>query len=70
MPRERKKAGEISIQPVWLSREKAKEYLGCSDRFLKNLRDNGLISFARFGNKMHWYKFDSLNQFIEKHKVF
>lgn len=69
MPRERKKAGEISVQPIWLSTSKAKEYLGCSDRFLKGLRDKGLISFSRFGNKMFWYKYESLNKFLEKNKV-
>ena len=43
-----------SVEKVWLSREEAKAYLGCSDDFLRSLRDSAEISFAKFRNFV-WY---------------
>lgn len=60
------------IEPVlkrWLSKDEAKAYLGCSDDFLKTLRDNALVSFAQFGKKMIWYDIQSLDRFIVNNKV-
>lgn len=69
MGRKRIEAKIEPIQKMWLSREEAKKYLGCSDRFLKTLRDSAKISFSRFGNKMYWYDLKSLDRFIEKNRV-
>lgn len=62
----------VRVEPVekkWLSKEEAKKYLGCSDEFLRKLRDNALVSFARFGSKMYWYELSSIDKFIARNKV-
>ena len=45
------------VEPIvkkWLSKDEAKSYIGCSDDFLRTLREKALISFSQFG-KMIWY---------------
>lgn len=56
------------IDKTWLSKEEAKLYLGCSDDFLKTLRDNSKISFSKFG-KMIWYNLKSIDRFLTENKV-
>ena len=57
-----------SVEKTWLSREEAMAYLGCSDDFLKTLRDKAEVSYARFG-RMVWYDLKSLEQFVSDHRV-
>lgn len=58
-----------AIQKVWLTKDEAKAYIGCSDSFLQMLRDGALVSYSRYGNKMYWYNKDSIDKFIEKYKI-
>ena len=46
----------------------AKSYIGCSDDFLRTLREKALISFSQFG-KMIWYDLSSIDRFIQSNKV-
>lgn len=65
----KKISGKIKeIEKVWLSKEEAKLYLGCSDDFLKKLRDASKISFSQFG-KMIWYNLRSIEKFLSENKV-
>lgn len=65
-----RKLGKIEpVQKKWLSKDEAMAYLGCSEDFLKTLRDRALVSFSQFGNKMIWYDLQSLERFVCKHKV-
>lgn len=59
------------VEPVtkrWLNKDEAKSYLGCSDDFLRTLREKGLVSFHQFG-KMIWYNLSSIDRFVEDNKV-
>lgn len=53
----------------FLTPEEAKEYLGCSDRFLKKLRDRALVKVSRFERNMIWYDLASIDKFLEKNIV-
>lgn len=68
MPRARKVVDVIRIEKKWLSSSEAKTYLDCSDNFLQKLREEAQISFSRFGGKF-WYELNSIEKFIQKHKV-
>lgn len=57
-----------TVTKRWLSKNEAKSYLGCSDDFLRTLRDNALVSFSQFG-KMIWYELSSIDRFIQNNKV-
>lgn len=57
-----------AVTKRWLSKNEAKSYLGCSDDFLRTLRDNALVSFSQFG-KMIWYELSSIDRFIQNNKV-
>lgn len=57
-----------SVDKVWLSREEAKAYLGCSDDFLRSLRDGAEISFAKFRNFV-WYDLRSIERFLNRNKI-
>lgn len=67
MPRPKQTIQVQPLQKKWLSKEEAMKYLGCTDRFLRILRDNAQITFARYGNKMYWYELASIDKFLEKH---
>lgn len=59
------------VQPVnkiWLSRKEAMCFLGCADDYLRKVRKSGQVSFCRDG-RMIWYNVNSLQRYIEKHKV-
>lgn len=56
------------VQKIWLSKDEAKAYLGCSDDFLARLRNEALVSFSQFGN-MIWYDINSINRFLARNKV-
>ena len=54
------------VEPIvkkWLSKDE-----GCSDDFLRTLREKALISFSQFG-KMIWYDLSSIDRFIQSNKV-
>ena len=51
------------VEPIvkkWLSKDEAKSYIGCSDDFLRTLREKALVSFSQFG-KMIWYDLSSID---------
>nr|DAW36753.1 MAG TPA: putative excisionase [Caudoviricetes sp.] len=59
------------VQPVykvWLSKDEAMAYLGCSDKFLERLRREALVVFSQYG-KMIWYNAASLNHFLNRQAV-
>ena len=59
------------VEPIvkkWLSKDEAKSYIGCSDDFLRTLREKALISFSQFG-KMIWYDLSSIDRFKQSNKV-
>ena len=57
-----------SIQKVWLSKDEAMAYLGCSADYLQTLRNTAQISFSQIG-KMIWYDLRSINRMLEKNRV-
>lgn len=66
----RKTTGKIvPVAKVWLSKDEAMAYLGCSDKFLTTLRDKAEVAFARYGNKMYWYELGSIERFIKRNTV-
>ncbi len=63
------KRGKIeSVPKLWLSKDEAMAYLGCSVDYLDKLRANAQISFAKDG-KMIWYNLESINRFLNRMKV-
>ncbi len=66
----RRQLGKIEPVPKkWLSKAEAMAYLDCSEDFLKTLRDNALVSYSQFGSKMIWYDLQSIERFVQRHKV-
>ena len=57
-----------TVTKKWLSKDEAKFYIGCSDDFLRTLREKSLVSFSQFG-KMIWYDLSSIDRFIQSNKV-
>lgn len=67
MPRKRLSLQVESVQKRWLNKEEAMKYLGVSDKYLKKLRDEAMLSFSMYGN-MIWYDINSIDKFILRHK--
>ena len=63
-----RKGQVVAVEKTWLSKEEAKKYLGCSERFLQTFRDNSLVTFKRFGHKMYWYELASIERFLNYKK--
>lgn len=64
-----KTTGKVEeIKKIWLSKDEAKAFLGCSDDFLLTLRAKAEIKFSKYGNKI-WYDLKSLDRFIERNRV-
>lgn len=64
-----KSIGKVEpIQKLWLSKNEAMAYLGCSADFLQTLRDNAQVSFSRVG-KMIWYDIRSIDRMLERNRV-
>mgnify|MGYP006972494569 FL=1 len=64
-----RKTGKIeAVEKVWLSREEAKAYLGCSDDLLRDLRNNAEVGFAKFRNFV-WYDLRSIERFMRRNTV-
>ena len=57
-----------SVQKLWLNKDEAMAYLGCSVDYLDKLRNNAQVSFAKDG-KMIWYNLESINRFLNRMKV-
>ncbi|RGR26566.1 DNA-binding protein [Parabacteroides distasonis] len=68
MARERKTGKVEPIQKIWLSKTEARAYLGCSEDFLRSLREKAELSFSKFGS-MIWYELRSIDRFLERNKV-
>lgn len=63
------KRGKVeSVQKLWLNKDEAMSYLGCSVDYLDKLRNNAQVSFAKDG-KMIWYNLESINRFLNRMKV-
>ena len=67
MPRKRLSLQVEPVQKRWLNKEEAMKYLGVSDKYLKKLRDEAMLSFSMYGN-MIWYDINSIDKFILRHK--
>ena len=66
----RKIIGKVEpVQKVWLNKKEAMAYLGCKEDFLRKLRENAEIKFSQYGGKTVWYELQSINRFIERHRV-
>lgn len=64
-----RRVGKVQpVEKVWLSREEAKAYLGCSDNFLRDLRNNAEVGFAKFRNFV-WYDLRSIERFMLRNTV-
>ena len=50
------------------SKTEAIAYLGCSEDFLRSLREKAELSFSKFGS-MIWYELRSIDRFLERNKV-
>lgn len=57
-----------TVDKVWLSGEEAKAYLGCTDRFLRTLREKAEVSFAKYGKTL-WYDLRSIDRFLARNRV-
>lgn len=68
MARERKTGKVEPIRKTWLSKAEAMAYLGCSDDFLLNLRNQAEIIFSRWNNTI-WYDLNSIERFLNRNKV-
>ena len=56
------------IEKIWLGTEEAKAYLGCTDRFLRTLREKAEVSYSKYG-KTIWYSLESINRFLNRNRV-
>ncbi|MBR5147758.1 MAG: DNA-binding protein [Bacteroidaceae bacterium] len=68
MPKRKIHAEVRPIEKMWLSNRETKAYLDCADEYLKKLRDNALVTFARDG-KMIWYLKSSIDEYLQKHAI-
>ncbi len=49
----KKAVGKVEpVKKLWLSKEEAMAYLGVSEDFLRDLRNNAKVSFAQDGRKI------------------
>ena len=56
------------VQKKWLSMQEAMAYLGCSERVLRELKNNAEVKFAKRG-RMIWYELQSLDRFFERNRI-
>ena len=54
------------IEKVWLSKKEVCEILSISERTLQKYRDNKIIPFTRFGNRI-FYKTEDVKAHFVKH---
>lgn len=63
------KTGKVQpVEKIWLSREETTAFLGCTERFLRDLKDSGEISYSKYKGTI-WYNLDSLKRFLNRHKI-
>lgn len=63
MPKRKIHAEVRPIEKMWLSNREAKVYLDCEDEYLKKLRDNANVTFARDGKKIMYLK-SSIDEYL------
>lgn len=56
------------IQKRWLNSSEAEKYLGCKERFLRNLRSTGQLRFYKIGGHV-LYDVNDLDKLVLKNKV-
>jgi hypothetical protein len=65
----KKAVGKVEpVKKLWLSKEEAMAYLGVSEDFLRDLRNNAKVSFAQDGRKI-WYDLHSIDRYLLRHRV-
>ena len=52
----------------WMSTTEAEKYLGCKERFLRNLRSTGQLHFYKIGGHI-LYEVSDLDKLVLKNKV-
>nr|WP_314664375.1 helix-turn-helix domain-containing protein [uncultured Prevotella sp.] len=52
----------------WLNSHEAERYLGCKERFLRNLRQTGQLRFYKVGGHI-LYEVNDLDKLVIKNKV-
>lgn len=52
----------------WLNNKEAEKYLGCKERFLRNLRSKGQLHFYKVGGHV-LYDVSDLDKLVLKNKV-
>ena len=52
----------------WLNNSEAEKYLGCKERFLRNLRQTGQLHFYKVGGHV-LYEVNDLDKLVLKNKV-
>ena len=63
------KRGKVeSVQKLWLNKDEAMAYLGCSVDYLDKFSEIRVGVFAKDG-KMIWYNLESINRFLNRMKV-
>lgn len=63
-------AGKVMpIKKRWLNTQEAMRYLGCSRKYLAQLRDSGEIRYSMYNNRAVWHDVDSIDYFIHRHIV-
>lgn len=56
------------IPKRWLNSHEAERYLGCKERFLRNLRQTGQLRFYKVGGHV-LYEVSDLDKIVIKNKV-
>lgn len=68
MPRpgstKKRRATVAQVEKRWLSTKDACTYLGVSRDTLRDLRDSGLLTFSRVGQKLTWYSLESIDRML------
>lgn len=65
----RRSEGKVEpVQKMYLSKNEAMAYLGCSEDFLITLRNNAEIIFYKYRNTV-WYDLKSIERFMNRNKV-
>lgn len=56
------------VEKIWLSGEEARAYLGCTERFLRTLREKAEVAYTKYG-KTIWYDLRSIDRFLNRNMV-
>ena len=57
------------VKKRWLSNREAELYLGCKERFLRNLRQTGKLRFYKIGGHI-LYEVSDLDKIVLQNRVF